>query len=159
MLHFPEDKELKQIRKAKTAVWTTCPGRLVLGAVGLAFSVCAAGCVKQTDTSEKLRDLKFTVLEKEAVPDELGEVIEEEKEEPFKLSYTDQGVLYLAEGYGGQPTSGYSVEVNALYETEDAVCMHTPLMGPEKGEKTEEVVTYPYVVVQLEYIGKDIVFN
>lgn len=125
----------------------------------MAFSVCAAGCVKQTDTSEKLRDLKFTVLEKEAVPDELGEVIEEEKEEPFKLSYTDQGVLYLAEGYGGQPTSGYSVVVNALYETEDAVCMHTTLMGPEKGEKTEEAVTYPYVVVQLEYIGKDIVFN
>ena len=106
MLHFPEDKELKQIRKAKTAVWTTCPGRLVLGAVGLAFSVCAAGCVKQTDTSEKLRDLKFTVLEKEAVPDELGEVIEEEKEEPFKLSYTDQGVLYLAEGYGGSLRQG-----------------------------------------------------
>ena len=48
---------------------------------------------------------------------------------------------------------------DSLYETEDAVCIHTSLMGPEKGEETEETVTYPYVVVQLEYIGKDVIFN
>ena len=99
------------------------------------------------------------MLDKESVPSELSQVIEEKKEEPFQLSYGDQGVLYIAEGYGGQPTSGYSVEVNSLYETGSAVCIHTSLMGPEKGEETEETVTYPYVVVQLEYIEKDVIFN
>lgn len=149
-------KELKQIRKGKTAAWAVRFFSLTLAVV---LSGLITGCVKQTDTSEKLRDLKFTVLDKEAVPSELSQAIDGEKEDPFKLSYADQGVLYIAQGYGGQPTSGYSVEVNELYETKDAVCIHTTLMGPEKGEETKETVTYPYVVVQLEYIGKDVVFN
>lgn len=153
------DEKLSQIRRAKAEARKMRPACFALSAAVLAFSVCIPGCVKQTDTSEKLRDLEFTVLDKEAVPPELSGVIEEKKEKPFRLSYGDQGVLYIAEGYGGQPTSGYSVEVNSLYETEDAVCIRTSLMGPEKGEETEETVTYPYVVVQLEYIGKDIVFN
>ena len=141
------DEKLSQIRRAKAEARKMRPACFALSAAVLAF------------TSEKLRDLEFTVLDKEAVPPELSGVIEEKKEKPFQLSYGDQGVLYIAEGYGGQPTSGYSVEVNSLYETEDAVCIRTSLMGPEKGEETEETVTYPYVVVQLEYIGKDIVFN
>lgn len=154
---------MKRIGKVKTAVQIVRSGSLMTGRAALlillALSVWASGCAKRTDTSEKLRDLEFTVLDKEAVPDELSEVIEEEKKTSFKISYADQGMLYIAEGYGGQPTSGYSVEVNGLYETEDAVCVETTLMGPEKGEKTEETVTYPYVVVQLEYIGKDVIFH
>lgn len=135
------------------------PVCLAVSVAALAISGCVQGCVRQTDTAEKIRDLEFTVMDKEAVPPELSGVIDEKKEKPFQISYGDQGVLYIAEGYGGQPTSGYSVEVNSLYETEDAVCVHTSLMGPEKGEETEETVTYPYVVIQLEYIGKDVIFN
>ena len=153
------DKELNQIRKAKTAARKKRSGCLAWSMEVLALSGCISVCVRQTDTSEKLRDLEFTVLDKESVPSELSQVIEEKKEEPFQLSYGDQGVLYIAEGYGGQPTSGYSVEVNSLYETGSAVCIHTSLMGPETGEETEETVTYPYVVVQLEYIEKDVIFN
>lgn len=153
------DKELNRIREAKAAVRKKSSACFALGMAVLMLSGLVWGCVRQTDTSGKLRDLEFTVLNKEAVPSEMSQVIEEKKEEPFQLSYGDQGVLYIAEGYGGQPTSGYSVEVNSLYETADAVCIHTSLMGPEKGEETKEAVTYPYVVVQLEYIGKDVIFN
>lgn len=149
---------MDQIRRAKAAVRKRRSACLALGAAA-AVTVCIPGCVRQTDTSEKIRDLEFTVLDREDVPSALSAVIEEKKEEPFQISYGDQGVLYIAEGYGGQPTSGYSVAVDSLYETEDAVCIHTSLMGPEKWEETEETVTYPYVVVQLEYIGKDIIFN
>lgn len=120
---------------------------------------CMPGCVRRTAPSEKLRDLKFTVLDKEAVPEELARLIEEKKKEPFKLTYADQGFLYIAEGYGARPTSGYSVKVSELYETEECVCMHTILMGPEKGEKIREAVTYPYVAVKLEQIEKDVLFD
>lgn len=147
---------MKQIRKSVQKIPFAFPA---LTAALSALCICTPGCARRTDSSEKIRDLVFTVLDKEEVPDELSEVIEKEKTKPFKLSYADQGMLYIAEGYGEQPTSGYSVEVNRLYETEDAVWVDTTLMGPEKGEKTEETVTYPYVVVQLEYIGKDILFH
>ena len=151
------DKELREIRKTEISVCILRRIGLILAAALLAG--CAAGCARQIDSSKKQRDLEFTVLDKEDIPEELGKLIEEKKEEPFRLSFADQGLLYIAEGYGARPTSGYSVEVSALYETEDAVCMHTTLMGPEKDEEIKEAVTYPYVVVQLEYIGKDIVFN
>ena len=75
------------------------------------------------------------------------------------MTYADRGKLYIAEGYGPQPTSGYSVEVEAVYETRDAVYIHTNLLGPEKGEETKEVTTYPYVVIQMEYIEKDVLFD
>ena len=55
--------------------------------------------------------------------------------------------------------AGYSVEVEELYETQDAVYIETNLLGPEKGEETKDRTTFPYVVVQLEYIEKDILFD
>ena len=119
----------------------------------------SSGCVSRYGEDQKLRDLEFAVVDREDEPEELSAMIEEEKEHPFEMIYVDQGQLYIAEGYGEQPTTGYSVEVNSLYETGSAVCIHTSLMGPEKGEETEETVTYPYVVVQLEYIEKDVIFN
>nr|WP_207750957.1 protease complex subunit PrcB family protein [Mediterraneibacter glycyrrhizinilyticus] len=118
-----------------------------------------AGCVTRTQKTQKIRDLEFTVLDKDAAPEELKLLIEENKAKPFKLTYADQGSLYIAEGYGAQLTTGYSVEVNGLYETEDAVYIHTNLLGPEKGEETKEITTFPYVVVQLEDVGKNVIFD
>ena len=86
-------------------------------------------------------------------------MIEENKSKPFKLTYADQGYLYIAQGYGAQKKTGYSVEVLALYETENAVYIHTNLLGPGKGEQTKEAATFPYVVVQLKYIEKNVMFD
>ena len=117
------------------------------------------GCITRPQKTEKLRDLEFTVLDKEAVPDELKEMIEENKSMPFKLTYADQGALYIAQGSGAQKKTGYSVEVLALYETQNAVYIHTNLLGPEKGEETKEITTFPYVVVKLDYIEKNVMFD
>lgn len=117
------------------------------------------GCVSKPLKTEKIRDLEFTVVDKLSVPDEFQELIEKNKHNPFRFTYTDNGELYVAEGYGAQLKTGYSVEVTELYETENAVYIHTNLMGPEKGEKTKDITTYPYVVVKLKYIDKNVVFN
>lgn len=151
------DKELREIRKTEISVCILRRIGLILAAALLAG--CAAGCARQIDSSKKQRDLEFTVLDKEDIPEELGKLIEEKKEDPFRISFADQGLLYIAEGYGARPTSGYSVEVSALYETEDAVCMHTTLMGPEKDEEIKEAVTYPYVAVRLGLIEKEVLFD
>ena len=131
---------------------------LFLGAACLAAALLF-GCVTHSGTQEKLRDLEFTVLDKEDVPQEMKQMIEEEKAEPFRLTYTDQGSLYIAEGYGAQLTTGYSVEVTGLYETEDEIRIHTSLLGPEKGEEIKEITTFPYVVVQLGAIDKNVIFE
>lgn len=131
---------------------------LFLGAACLA-AVLLSGCVTRSGTQEKLRNLEFTVLDKEDVPQEMKQMIEEEKAEPFRLTYTDQGSLYIAEGYGAQLTTGYSVEVTGLYETEDEIRIHTSLLGPEKGEEIKEITTFPYVVVQLGAIDKNVIFE
>lgn len=128
-------------------------------AVLFVLPLLLTGCAASHDSTQKVRDLEFTVVEREDEPEKLQDMIRENREEPFQIFYADQGVLYIAEGYGSQPTTGYSVEVRELYETEDAVRIRTNLLGPEKGEETKEITTYPYVAVQLEYIEKDVLFD
>ena len=54
----------------------------------------------------KKAELDFTVLEKEDIPEELKTEIEEKKDEPMKLTYTDQGQMYLVRGYGKKTQAG-----------------------------------------------------
>ena len=117
------------------------------------------GCVSRPQKTEKLRDLEFTVMSKEDVPEEFQEQILQNQDMPFRLTYTDQGRLYIAEGYGAQLKTGYSVEVEGLYETSNAIYFHTNLLGPEKGEETKEATKFPYVVVMLDAIDKTVVFD
>ncbi len=143
----------KQIRSYRLAVLTA------LCAVAAVLLVLLTGCIARHDGGEKIRNLDFTVVDREDVPQELKDMIEQSRETPFQITYADQGQLYIAEGYGEQPTTGYSVEVLELSETEDALHIRTNLLGPEKGEEIKEIATFPCVVVQLEYIDKDVLFD
>ena len=128
-------------------------------AAGFLLIFMLTGCVSRPQKTEKLRDLEFTVMSKEDVPEEFQEQILQHQDLPFRLTYTDQGRLDIAEGYGAQLKTGYSVEVEGLYETSNAIYFHTNLLGPEKGEETKEVTTFPYVVVMLDAIDKTVVFD
>jgi len=125
---------------------------MILLITGLLLS----GCVTKVEKEEKLKDLDFTVLKEEDVPPEMMEMIEIQKVNAFQGSYEDQGYLYIVEGYGAQPTTGYSIEVKEVYETEHTIEMHTMLSGPQKDEKKVDKETFPYVVIKLEAIDKDV---
>ena len=56
---------------------------------GLVLTACG---IEKKD-SAKVRDMDYTVLQPEEVPDELKEVIEEKKEGDFKVTYTYGGYL------------------------------------------------------------------
>ena len=126
----------------------------ILGSV-FVFSACS---IQKTST-EKLRDLEFTVVKEEDIPEELMNMIEEKKTQIMKLTFSDQGMMYIVEGYGTLPTSGYSIEVKECFESKNAIYFQSNLIGPSETEKTVEEETYPYIVIKMEYIDKSVVFQ
>jgi hypothetical protein len=117
------------------------------------------GCKTEDTDIKKLKDLEFTVVEDADLPGELKEVIDERKEEPFKLTYSNKDNLYIAVGYGKQNSGGYSVAVEELYLTSNAIYIDTNLIGPSQNDTVTQGVTYPYVVVKLEYRDEKVVFE
>ena len=65
----------------------------------------------------------------------------------------------MVRGYGVRDVAGYQVEVTGCYEAKDAVVVETKLLGPPRGEKIRKEKTYPFVVIQMEYTEKPIVFD
>ncbi len=120
------------------------------------YSILTA-CSVQTLSKDKVKDLEFTIVTEE-IPEELAEMIAAQKGVCFKLTYTDRGKLYIAEGYGKQETSGYSIEVKECFESSNAIYFHTNLLGPSKAEQIRKEPTYPYIVIQMDYSEKHVVF-
>ena len=133
--------------------------KIILAVIGASVLCLFSGCSVEKMSTEKLRDIEFTVLDEEQIPKELEEMMLKKREVPFKYTYADEGTLYIAVGYGEQATSGYSIEVKELYETKNAIYIHTNLIGPAKEEKIVERTTYPYIVVKMEYVDKNVVFK
>ena len=77
----------------------------------------------------------------------------------FKLTYADEGYLYICIGYGKQESGGYSVTVNDLYETENAIYVNTNLLGPKAGSTPATSPSYPYIVLKVEFREKTVVFD
>ena len=117
------------------------------------------GCSNTKLTKDEKNPVDFTVVEKSAVPEDFFNVIEEKKTENFTMSYTIDGYLYIAVGYGEQKSGGYSIQVEELYETKSNLGINTTLVGPRDGEAVNKRPTCPYIVVKTEYIDKSIVFE
>jgi hypothetical protein len=116
-------------------------------------------CKTEKTDIKKIKDLEFTVVEDADLPGELKEIIDEKKENPFKLSYSNKDYLYIVVGYGKQNSGGYSISVDDLFLTSNAIYIDTNLIGPTKDDMVTQGVTYPYVVVKLEFIDKSVVFE
>ena len=119
------------------------------------------GCGMSGERNIKLRDLDFTVLSEEKIPEELKTVIAEKGSEPFRLTYSDNQNLYISIGYGEQKTGGYSIAVDELYLTDDAVHVSTSLLGPDiTGQKSGAgKPTTPYIVIKTELLDKTVIYN
>ena len=118
-----------------------------------------SGCKKEDTEIKKIRDIEFTVVEDADLPGELKEVIDEKKENPFKITYSNKDYLYIVVGYGKQNSGGYSIAVEELYLTDNAIYIATNLIGPSKDDLVTQGVTYPYIVVKTEFIDKSVVFE
>lgn len=133
--------------------------RIFLCGILTVCMVIMSGCTLLSEEKVKLRDLDFTVLSEEKIPEQLKDIIEEKKESPFQLTYTDNENLYICIGYGKQETGGYSIAVNELYLTDTNICVSTSLLGPEPSEKSNKTPSYPFVVIKTEFLEQTVIFE
>lgn len=140
-------------RKIFRGNWALCIWTVVF------VILTVSGCGLEKMDEQKVEDLSYTILEDKEIPQEFLAVIEEKKEQIFKLTYSDEENLYIAVGYGVQQTGGYSISVNQCYLTDNAIYFDTTLIGPSKGEQVNEAKSYPYLVIKTKYLEKNVVFE
>lgn len=132
---------------------------------GLLYGLLAAvllftGCGNRAPQApEKVRDLELTVVSEDKLPEELLAAITEKKAAPFKFTFQDGDYLYICIVYGEQESGGYSITVEDLYLTENAVYVKTCLIGPGADVPNDGVKSYPYIVIKTEYLDYSVVFD
>lgn len=132
--------------------------RILAGMIVLCFAALSSGCTFGEKEEEKA-NLEFTVVDEERLPEELKEMIDDKKAEAFKMTFADGGYLYLCIGYGKQSTGGYSITVDDLYATENAIYLDTNLIGPKDVTEKGNQASYPYIVVKTPFMDKTVVFD
>lgn len=134
--------------------------RAVFGLAVLWAWLCMGtyGCSSISTSEAKLSDLDFTVVSETNIQEDIKDLIEEKKEEPFQMTYSDGNYKYIVVGYGKQEGGGYSIQVNQVYDTENTICVQTTLLGPEEDEIQTGEPSYPYIVIKIENLDKTVVF-
>lgn len=132
--------------------------RKIIGAAVLAAFLCC-GCRLEKEDDTMVRELDYTIVRVEEVPEQLMKVIQSKKEQLFRLTYQEEGALYIAAGYGKQTSGGYSIQVQNLYLTSNAIYFKTQLQGPKKEDADEQIQSYPYIVVRTEHRDESVVFQ
>ena len=118
-----------------------------------------AACSETEKELTKIKELDFTVVEEADLPEALLTKIKEKKTAPFRLTYTDAGYIYIAQGYGEQPCGGYSIAVKELFLAQDSIVFQSELIGPGKNDLVNHSITHPYIVVKVEDMGVDVLIR
>lgn len=117
------------------------------------------GCKAQELEMEKIKDLDYTVCDEGKLPDELVKIIEEKKENPFKLTYRTKDYLYIVVGYGAQERMDLAVILKELYLTKNAIIVDTELVSEEENKIENGLVSYPYIAVKCENSEQEVIFR
>lgn len=128
-----------------------------IAAVLLSLGITGCSIRKIDDTGAK--DLDYTVVAPEEIPQEVKAVIQRQGEEPFQVSYQSGEYLYLLRGYGRQKSGGYSIRVEKLCASEDAIVFKTELLGPSTKEEQKSGESCPYLVVKIPYRNLPVTFE
>ncbi|SFQ26231.1 PrcB C-terminal [Lachnospiraceae bacterium XBB1006] len=124
------------------------------------FLLCAlGGCTTGSDNTRKKCDVEFTVLDPEEAPEALTLAIRKKHITPFKLTYLDGDFLYIARGYGTQPSGGYHITVDDVYLTANGLVFKTTLFGPRGEDVISRSKSYPYLIVKVKRFDGCVIFN
>ncbi|MDE7060305.1 MAG: protease complex subunit PrcB family protein [Lachnospiraceae bacterium] len=117
------------------------------------------GCGEKSSEITKVKDLDFTVVEEADIPEELLTLINKKKKNTFCLTYKSENACYICQGFGTQMTSGYSITVEELFLGTNAIYIKNTLLGPGKDELVTQNATHPYIVVKIELMDYNVVFE
>lgn len=129
--------------------------KLITGFTLLFFLLVFTSCGKETE--EEKEKLDFTICDEKQLPEELKELLEEKKQEVFKLTFSTKDYLYIVVGYGEQNRSNLDVVVEELSLGKNAIYVKTQLVGNEEEDK--EIITYPVIVLKCPYMDLPVVFE
>lgn len=130
-------------------------GILLLVMTGLFLWGCSIEKVRAGDGLKP----EYTVMKEADFPDKVKELVEQNREKEFQMTYQDGGYLYLLKGYGKQETGGYSIQIEDLSLWDNAIHLKTILLGPEDGEERTDEPSYPCLVVKMKYREEPVIFE
>ncbi len=130
-------------------------GILLLVMTGLFLWGCSIEKVRAGDGLKP----EYTVMKEADFPDKVKELVEQNREKEFQMTYQDGGYLYLLKGYGKQETGGYSIQIEDLSLWDNAIHLKTILLGPEDGEELTDEPSYPCLVVKMKYREEPVIFE
>ena len=117
------------------------------------------GCNIRVISEENKREIPFVILGQDVISEEVKQLIESRKEEQIKLTYVDEEKRYIIIGYGKQKTGGYSIYIEDLYATDNAIIVDTALVAPKKKEEGKKTPSYPVMVIQISEMALPVVFR
>ena len=123
----------------------------------LAGSIWGCGMMQQKKGKEHA--VEYTVLGEDQIPDEIRKVVDVKKQEEFQMTYQSEKELFLIKGYGQQMSGGYSIQVEELGVTSQAIFFKTKLIGPSDTKITLSPPSYPYIVVKMAYRKEPVIFE
>lgn len=130
---------------------------------GLLLCLCLCACSAEVLHKEEGRQLDFTVTARSELPEEVEAVLDEKLGTSFETACQYGDSLYLICGYPVQESGGYSIRVNHLTATKDAIYFQAELIGSGSDETTESTEnstsTAPWLVVKTEYLDLPVIFE
>lgn len=117
-----------------------------------------SGCRFVRIEEEERKPVSYTVVERQDIPTQLDEIMNEKKEKEFQLSYETGDALYLVKGYGRQMSGGYSIQVEELGASSNGLFFVTRLIGPENLDEAG-IPSYPCIVIKTEIQNKPVTFR
>lgn len=130
---------------------------------GLLLCLCLCSCSAEVLHKEEGRQLDFTVTARSELPEEVEAVLDEKLGTSFETACQYGDSLYLICGYPVQESGGYSIRVNHLTATKDAIYFQAELIGPGSdetaGSTENSTSTAPWLVVKTEYLDLPVIFE
>lgn len=127
--------------------------------IAVLTAILFGGCQIVRVEGEPREPVTYTVVKQDDIPRELLTLIGEKKEKEFQLSYQSGENLYLIKGYGRQMSGGYSIQVEELGMTGNAIFFRTKLLGPSDPGESGGEPSYPYIVIKTAYREKIVQFE
>ena len=131
----------------------------VVWCILLAFLLSAGGCSLVKIEEGERTPLEYTVVDTAELPQSAQELIQEKKADDFQMTYQKGDTLYLIRGYGKQMSGGYSIQVEELGVTSEAIFFRTKLIGPSDEKIQLSPPSYPYIAVKMAYRKEPVIFE